>query len=109
MLGHKYPALSPSKNKNLWWACYLISILHIVIARLTRGLGRALVSTLILLPQYLLDVPLTEYQQAHPSIEADIYDYLKPENCVSRRVSYGSTGQAAVKEQLKVIKSKNKE
>lgn len=58
---------------------------------------------------YLLDVPLAEYQQAHPSIEADIYDYLKPENCVSRRISYGSTGQAAVKEQLKVIKSKNKE
>jgi argininosuccinate lyase len=53
---------------------------------------------------YLLDVPLEEYQNAHASIEADIYDYLKPENCVSRRISYGSTGQEAVKQQINIIK-----
>lgn len=53
---------------------------------------------------YLLDVPLNQYQEAHESIESDIYDYLKPENCVSRRISYGSTGQASVKHQLSVIK-----
>ncbi|MGI2315509.1 argininosuccinate lyase, partial [Staphylococcus cohnii] len=45
-----------------------------------------------------------EYQNAHTSIDADIYDFLKPENCVSRRISYGSTGQAAVEHQLSVIK-----
>ncbi|MEB7835119.1 argininosuccinate lyase [Staphylococcus equorum] len=53
---------------------------------------------------YLLDVPLEEYQNAHASIESDIYDYLKPENCVSRRISYGSTGQEAVKQQINIIK-----
>ncbi|WP_145115003.1 argininosuccinate lyase [Staphylococcus argensis] len=53
---------------------------------------------------YLLDVPLEEYQQAHPAIESDIYDYLRPESCVKRRTSYGSTGQEAVRQQLEHIK-----
>ncbi|MCM3319035.1 argininosuccinate lyase [Staphylococcus warneri] len=51
---------------------------------------------------YLLDVPLEDYQSHHESIEADIYDFLKPENCLKRRKSYGSTGQDAVKHQLSV-------
>ncbi|ATH63052.1 MULTISPECIES: argininosuccinate lyase [Staphylococcus] len=51
---------------------------------------------------YLLDVPLTDYQSYHQSIESDIYDYLKPENCLKRRKSYGSPGQDAVKHQLSV-------
>lgn len=51
---------------------------------------------------YLLDVPLEDYQSHHESIEADIYDFLKPENCLKRRKSYGSTGQNAVKHQLSV-------
>ncbi|MEB7434128.1 argininosuccinate lyase [Staphylococcus pasteuri] len=51
---------------------------------------------------YLIDVPLTDYQSYHQSIESDIYDYLKPENCLKRRKSYGSTGQDAVKHQLSV-------
>lgn len=55
--------------------------------------------------KYLLDVPLSQYQEAHPSIEEDIYSFLKPENCVSRRISHGSTGQNAVKQQLEIIKN----
>lgn len=51
---------------------------------------------------YLLDVPLKDYQSHHESIEADIYDFLKPENCLKRRKSYCSTGQDAVKHQLSV-------
>lgn len=51
---------------------------------------------------YLLDVPLEDYQSHHESIEADIYDFLKPENCLKRRKSYGSTSQDAVKHQLSV-------
>ncbi|MBU5914729.1 argininosuccinate lyase, partial [Vibrio cholerae O1] len=47
---------------------------------------------------YLLDVPLATYQQHHSSIDADIYDYLQPENCLKRRQSYGSTGQSSVKQ-----------
>ena len=34
---------------------------------------------------YLLDVPLSVYQAQHSSINEDIYDYLKPENCLKRR------------------------
>lgn len=55
--------------------------------------------------KYLLDVPLAKYQEAHASIEDDIYTFLTPENCVSRRISYGSTGQEAVKQQIKHIKA----
>jgi len=53
---------------------------------------------------YLLDVPLAQYQKASQFIESDIYDYLTPQNCINRRVSYGSTGQAAVRQQLAIIK-----
>ncbi|PNZ57074.1 hypothetical protein CD170_08185 [Staphylococcus aureus] len=52
----------------------------------------------------LLDVPLATYQQHHSSIDADIYDYLQPENCLKRHQSYGSTGQSSVKQQLDVAK-----
>ena len=58
--------------------------------------------------KYLLDVPLAKYQEAHASIEDDIYTFLTPENCVSRRISYGSTGQEAVKQQIKHIKAQMK-
>lgn len=52
---------------------------------------------------YLLDVPLEQYQDAHPMIEEDVYQYLKPEECLKRRISYGSTGPEAVRRQLEVI------
>ena len=42
---------------------------------------------------YLLDVPLERYKKLNSNIDQDVYDYLKPENCLSRRKSYGSTGQ----------------
>ncbi|MCG3401631.1 argininosuccinate lyase [Staphylococcus massiliensis] len=55
--------------------------------------------------KYLLDVPFEEYQKYHEKIEEDVYEYLKPANCLKRRKSYGSTGQEAVYEQLKVAKT----
>ncbi|EJY96330.1 argininosuccinate lyase [Staphylococcus arlettae] len=58
--------------------------------------------------KYLLDVPLSKYQEAHPLIEDDIFTFLTPANCVSRRISYGSTGQEAVKQQIKQIKAQLK-
>lgn len=51
---------------------------------------------------YLLDVPLERYQELNEQIDTDVYDYLKPENCLNRRKSYGSTGQDAVRHQLEV-------
>ncbi|MES3703306.1 argininosuccinate lyase [Staphylococcus arlettae] len=58
--------------------------------------------------KYLLDVPLSKYQEAHPLIEDDIFTFLTPANCLSRRISYGSTGQEAVKQQIKQIKAQLK-
>lgn len=58
--------------------------------------------------KYLLDVPLSKYQEAHPLIEDDIFTFLTPANFVSRRISYGSTGQEAVKQQIKQIKAQLK-
>ncbi|WP_239745358.1 argininosuccinate lyase [Mammaliicoccus sp. F-M27] len=54
--------------------------------------------------KYLLDVPLEQYRSYNEKIESNVYDYLKPENCLSRRKSYGSTGQEAVQHQINVAK-----
>lgn len=54
---------------------------------------------------YLLDVPFEHYQELNDKIEEDVYDYLKPENCLNRRKSYGSTGQDAVRHQLNVAEN----
>ena len=53
---------------------------------------------------YLLDVPLEKYQKFSSKIDDTIYNYLKPENCLKRRKSYGSTGQEAVRHQIEVAK-----
>ena len=52
--------------------------------------------------KYLLDVPLEHYKSYNDKIDNNVYDYLKPENCLNRRKSYGSTGQEAVYHQIKV-------
>lgn len=54
---------------------------------------------------YLLDVPLEKYQEFSPTIDETIYIYLKPENCLKRRKSYGSTGQESVRHQIEVAKA----
>lgn len=54
--------------------------------------------------KYLLDVPLEQYKSYNDKIDQNVYDYLKPENCLNRRKSYGSTGQEAVYHQIKVAK-----
>lgn len=54
--------------------------------------------------KYLLDVPLENYKSYNDKIDNNVYDYLKPENCLNRRKSYGSTGQEAVYHQIKVAK-----
>lgn len=54
---------------------------------------------------YLLDVPFEHYQELNDKIEEDVYDYLKPENCLNRRKSYGSTGQDVVRHQLNVAEN----
>ena len=55
--------------------------------------------------KYLLDVPLEQYQSYNERIQENVYDYLKPENCLNRRKSYGSTGQESVQHQINVAKN----
>lgn len=54
--------------------------------------------------KYLLDVPLEQYQSYNERIQDNVYDYLKPVNCLNRRKSYGSTGQESVQHQINVAK-----
>nr|WP_263313870.1 argininosuccinate lyase [Mammaliicoccus sp. Marseille-Q6498] len=54
--------------------------------------------------KYLLDVPLEQYKSYHDKIDSNVFEYLKPENCLKRRKSYGSTGQESVEHQINVAK-----
>ena len=49
----------------------------------------------------LADLSLDEFRQAHPDLDASVYDVLGPEKAVAAMVSYGSTGPAQVKEQVR--------
>jgi argininosuccinate lyase len=54
---------------------------------------------------YLQDVPLAEYQEISPLIEADIYEALKSRTAVKRRHSFGGTGFDQVQHQIDVAKA----
>ena len=54
---------------------------------------------------YLKDMELAEFKAASGVIEEDIYEILSPKVVVNRRISYGSTGTEAVKQQLEVAKN----
>ncbi len=49
----------------------------------------------------LMDLSLEEFREAHPDLDAGVYDVLGPEKAVAAMVSYGSTGPAQVKEQVR--------
>ena len=48
----------------------------------------------------LSDLSLEEFREAHPDLDASIYDVLGPEKAVTAMVSYGSTGPEHVKKQI---------
>ncbi|WP_243291259.1 argininosuccinate lyase [Bacillus sp. FJAT-47783] len=54
---------------------------------------------------YLKDVPMEQFQQAHPLFESDVYDVLNPYNAVNKRNSEGGTGFLEVQKQLELAKS----
>ena len=54
---------------------------------------------------YLKDMELAEFKAASGVIEEDIYEILSPKVVVNRRISYGSTGTEAVKQQIEVAKN----
>ena len=49
----------------------------------------------------LADLPLAEFQQAHPELDASVYDVLGAEKAVAAIVSYGSTAPQEVARQVK--------
>ena len=49
----------------------------------------------------LADLSLEEFREAHPDLDASVYDVLGPEKAVAAMVSYGSTGPAQVEEQVR--------
>ncbi|MEN6457888.1 MAG: argininosuccinate lyase [Thermoguttaceae bacterium] len=48
----------------------------------------------------LADLPLEDFRQAHPALDASVYNVLGPANAVAAMTSYGSTAPAQVKEQV---------
>ena len=52
----------------------------------------------------LEDLPLEEYQKLSDAFGADLYDAIRLENCVARRISQGGTGPASVEAQLQWVK-----
>jgi argininosuccinate lyase len=49
----------------------------------------------------LADLSLEDFREAHPELDAGVYDVLGPQKAVASMVSYGSTGPAQVKEQVR--------
>jgi argininosuccinate lyase len=49
----------------------------------------------------LADLSLEDLREAHPDLDASIYDVLGPKKAVAAMQSYGSTGPAQVKEQVR--------
>jgi argininosuccinate lyase len=54
----------------------------------------------------LADLPLAEFQEAHPSLDARVFDVLGAERAVQAFVSHGSTAPARVAEQVAAWKEK---
>jgi argininosuccinate lyase len=54
----------------------------------------------------LADLSLADFQEAHPELDASVYDVLGPEKAVAAMISYGSTGPEQVKEQVQRWKEK---
>ena len=50
------------------------------------------------------DLPLSEYQKISPVFREDIYDAISLKTCVSRRVTTGAPGNAAMKEAVAAYK-----
>jgi len=49
----------------------------------------------------LLDLSLDEFREAHPDLDAGVYDVLGPEKAVAAMTSFGSTAPEQVKEQIR--------
>ncbi len=51
----------------------------------------------------LEDITLEEYKEIHELFDSDLYDAIKLETCVAKRISEGSAGPCAVKAQIEYV------
>lgn len=58
--------------------------------------------------QYLKDLDIEDFNKRSNMFEQDIFDAIKPENCVDARLSYGGTSRTRIKEQIKKLKEELK-
>ncbi|MEX0818390.1 MAG: argininosuccinate lyase [Pirellulaceae bacterium] len=56
----------------------------------------------------LADLPLSDYQEAHPDLDASVYEILGTDKAIDAFVSYGSTASAEVAKQVERWKIKLK-
>jgi argininosuccinate lyase len=49
----------------------------------------------------LMDLSLDDFREAHPALDAGVYDVLGPAKAVAATISHGSTGPAQVSEQIR--------
>jgi len=72
-----------------------------VAQRTAHGMVGRLVRTALDRGVRLSDLSLDEFRQAHPDLDAGVYGVLGPEKAVAAIDSFGSTGPAHVKEQIR--------
>jgi argininosuccinate lyase len=68
--------------------------------RTAHGLVGRLVRKALERGERLADLSLEDFREAHPELDAGVYDVLGPERTVAAMISYGSTGPEQVKEQV---------
>ena len=54
----------------------------------------------------LEEIPLEEYKALSPVFDADLYEEISLETCVSKRTSEGGTAVSSVEKQLASIRAK---
>jgi len=81
-------------------------IRHGIPQRTAHGLVGRLVRKALERGERLADLSLEDFREAHPELDAGVYDVLGPERTVAAMISYGSTGPAQVEEQVRRWKEK---
>ena len=75
--------------------------------RTAHGLVGRLVRKAMDLGLRLSDLPLADFQEAHPGLDAGVYQVLGPEKAVAAMLSHGSTSPDSVREQVARWKARN--
>ena len=85
------------------FADYLVQKLNIPFRDAHHITGRV-VAVAIQKELKIEELSLVELQEIKPEIEQDIFDFIKIENVVARRNSFGGTGFEQVKKQIEFAK-----